>query len=640
MSQSKKKKEKQKPAPNQWIWIAALLVVGFLAFSPVIQAEFINYDDELYITGNPLITQPNGENLKTLYTSFYGNQYSPVAMTIMALEWKVFGGEPGALKFISILLHLANALLVFFFVRKLLKRPDIAIIVSGLFALHTLQVESVAWMAASMKIGTYSLFTLASLLAYLSYLEKKQWSRLVLSLVFFVLSCMCKEQAVVLPILLLAVDYLQKRNLLSGRVWLEKLPFIAVSLAFGLATMTVADEMRGSGEALSYPLADRIVFATYALSSYVLKHVLPVGLSTYYTYPVPGAIPWYYYASPLLCLAILGGFIYAWKKDQRLVVFGLLFFLANIILTLLSQVFSVREVLMADRYVYLSAIGFFLIPAYWLTGIAKRTTTGRILVFGGFAVYVLVLAGLTFQRSGVWKNTVTVFTDAIEKGKPEEGKPWSPSLALPFSNRGMAKKAQGDIEGALADYEKAIACNPGYAKAYLNRGNIFLNTDMDRAIENYNKSLELDPNNEKTYSSRGAAYARKGIHDKAMVDFNKAIEMDPNYRDALNNRALLHFYQRNYEKALADLDQALKTHPGEADLINFKGQALQKLRRYPEAEAAMNEAIRLAPTKGAYYYTRSLLYWEMADKTRANQDAVQARSLGYDVPPEYLNQLQ
>ena len=655
MSQSKKKKQKasQKASrpksaaaspkvnnSNQWIWIAAILVIGFIAFSPVLQADFINYDDDYYVTDNRMITHFDAAGAKTIFTTFYGNQYSPVAMTILALEIKLFGAEPGPLKFISILLHLANALLVFFFVKKLFSRLDFAVIAAGLFAVHTLQVESVAWMAASMKVSTYALFSLASMLVYLSFLEKRKWGQLILSLVLFILSCMCKEQAVVLPILLVAIDYLKRRNLLSREVILEKLPFFAVSLIFGLATMTVADEMRGTGEALPYSVVERTLFACYALTAYTLKHILPVDLSTYYLYPPVGQTPAVYYLTPLFCLAMLGAFVYAWKKDQRLIVFGLAFFLVNIALTILSQIFSVRDVMMADRYVYLSTIGFFLILASWIAKVVEKRPSNRTFIYGVLILYGLALTALTYQRSGVWKNSITVFTDAIEKGKPKEGRKYSPAIALPFTNRGLAKKNQGDVDGAMADYDLAITANPGHGKAYLNRGNIYFNAGKhQQAIENHNKAIELEPSNQKAYSSRGAAYASLGQYEQALKDFDKAIELDPNFLDALRNRALIRFTVKDYEGALPDLDQVLKLNPKDADVLNFKGQTLQQLKRFPEAEAFINQSIQLAPQNGTYYLTRAYLYRDLGDKARARQDANQAQALGVKVDPGFMSSL-
>ncbi|MBK7409795.1 MAG: tetratricopeptide repeat protein [Saprospirales bacterium] len=403
-------------------------------------------------------------------------------------------------------------------------------ITAGLFAIHTLQVESVAWMAGSMKVGSYALFSLASMLVYLHYLDKRKWSQLALSLGLFSLACMCKEQAVVLPVLLLGIDYVKRRNLLSKEVILEKVPFFIVALIFGLVTMNVADEMRGTDQALPYTILERTLFASYALTAYTLKHILPVDLSTYYIYPPLGNTPAFYYLTPFLFLAMLVGFFYAWKKDQRLIVFGLAFFLVNVVLTILSQIFSVRDVMMADRYIYLSTIGFFLILAWWATQLVDKKPANRTLVYGGLLVYGLVLTAMTYQRCGVWKNSITVFTDAIEKGKPKEGGKYSPALALPFTNRGLAKKIQGDTEGAMADYNQAIIANPGHAKAYLNRGNIYFNAGQhDLAIENHNKTIELDPGNQKAYSSRGAAFASIGQYDLALADFDKAIEMDPNF---------------------------------------------------------------------------------------------------------------
>jgi protein O-mannosyl-transferase len=563
-----------------------------------------------------------------------------VAMLIMAVEMQILGPDPGPLKFVSILIHLTSAFLVFQLIRKLFGRLDYALIVAGLFTVHTLQVEPVAWMAASMKVGTYSLFFLLSMLSYLHFLENKKTAPFLLSLLFFALSGFCKEQAVVLPVVLLSMDYLKGRKLLSRAVILEKIPFFAIALAFGLATLSVAGDMRGTGEALPYSVGERILFASFAITSYLLRHVLPVNLSTYYVYPPPGATPAWYYATPLVLLGVLAALWWAWKKDNRLLVFAMVFFLANIFLTILSQILSVRDVIMADRYVYLSTIGFFLAAAYFLGKWVEKRPALVTPVYAGLIAYGLLLAGLTYQRAGIWENSATVFTDAIDKARASFGDKCPPALSLPYNNRGLAKKNVGDTQGAMSDYEQAIACNPGFAKAYLNRGNLYFNAGQnDAAIESYNKGLEYEPANPKILSSRGAAYANLGKMDLALADLSKAIEGDPGFLDALSNRALVYHYQQQNELALGDVDRVLQLGPNNANMLNFKGIVLQRLGRMQEAELAINSAIQIDPNNASYYLNRAYLYRDKGERARALQDARQSQSLGGQVDPAFLNSL-
>jgi protein O-mannosyl-transferase len=619
--------------------LGGLLVILFLAYSPVLQTDFINYDDDIYITENPLIQNPSAANIQRLFTSYYYNQYSPVAMLLMAAQFKVFGSSAMALKAVSILLHLANVLLVFLFVRQLFRRFDYAFITAGLFGLHALQVESVAWLTASMKIGAYTLFFLGALLAYVRYLEKEEKKWLGLSLLLFLLSCFSKEQAIALAPTLLAIDYLRRRPLLSRQVLLEKLPFFLIALAFGIATLFVAEDMQSAEMVVYYNPWERLVFASFAFASYLAKLVLPLNLSAFYTYPLKGAIPFHYYLSLPIAAAVLYGLYYAWKKEQRLLVFGLLFFLINIFLTLLSQVLSVREVMMADRYVYLPSIGFFLLLAYGAERLTSRRPGWRRAAWGALALYGLLLAALTYQRAPVWKDSITLFTDVIEKGKLEQGK-YNPFLALAYNNRGIARKEAGNTQAALEDYNLAIASNASYARAYLNRANIaFSAGQYEESLKDYNQSLQLDSTQAQAYSSRGSALASLNRLQQALEDFNRAVALDPNFADAVANRALAYYTLRQYAAALPDIDHYLSLQPGAADMVNMKALSLLELNRLPEAEQEFNRAIQLDPSDGALYLNRSIFYNRTGRREQARQDALRAQALGIAVDASYLQSL-
>lgn len=556
--------------------LVAIAVAGFIAYSPILQGEFLNYDDELYITQNQPLT---GFDLPSLFSGYIGNQYSPVAMSIMAFEIKMFGLQPGALKFFSIILHLLNGFLVFVFIKKLIRRDDIAVIISALFTVHTLQVESVAWLTASMKIGTYSLFSLASLISYLTYRQGSHRSQYYLSLVYFLLAGFCKEQAVVLPLLLMLIDYFQQRNWLSREALIEKIPFFIIALGIGMATMRVAGDMRGTGNALPYSILERLLFACMAFANYAWKEVLPVHLSTYYIYPPQGEIPGYFYATPLFVVAVLWLLYYTWRKGLRLYFFGIAFFVINIVLTLFSQIFSVRDVIMADRYVYLSSIGFFLCLVQLIIIKAEGFQWNKKYMYAGFGIYALLLTGLTWQRSKVWHDTVTMFSDAIDYRNARGYSGPTPTIALPYSNRGLAKKRAGDLEGAMSDYNAAIQANPGYPTGFLNRGNLyFLQNKPDLAIKDQNRAIELDPNNYLAYANRGAALASAGQYEPAIADFNKSLSLQPNFLDGLSNRALTYYTMGNNQAALKDVEQYLRINPNDANMQSFRQEIQAKLQ--------------------------------------------------------------
>src|SRR6266403_6044759 len=301
------------PARNQLLWLCLVLVATFAAYLPVLRGGFTNYDDGLYILENPMIRNLDWGHLKDIFSTIYQNQYAPIATLIMAIEVKVFGVTPAPLKAVAVLVHIVNTVLVFQLIRQLFKRFDYAIITAGLFALNTVQVESVAWLAGSMKIGAYSLFFLAALLAYVRYLQDKHRGWFGVSLFPFLLSCLCKEQAIALPATLLAIDYLYGRRLRDRVMILEKTPFFIVSMIFAAVTLSLSGKMQGQQMVNYYSAAERFVFACFSVISYLLKLILPVNLSAYYTYPLRGSIPSYYFATPIFVLFALSALWFFWQ---------------------------------------------------------------------------------------------------------------------------------------------------------------------------------------------------------------------------------------------------------------------------------------------------------------------------------------
>jgi tetratricopeptide (TPR) repeat protein len=624
---------------NQLLWLGLLLLATFAAYLPVLRAGFTNYDDGLYILENPIIRNPDWGHLKDIFSTIYQNQYAPIATLIMAIEVKVFGITPAPLKAVAVLLHIANTVLVFQLIRQLFQRFDYAIITAGLFALNTVQVESVGWLAASMKIGTYSLFFLSSLLTYVRYLKDKSRGWFGLSLFLFLLSCLCKEQAIALPATLLAIDYLYGRRLRDRVVILEKTPFFIVSIIFAAVTLSLSGKMQNPEMLNYYSAGERFIFACFSVVSYVFKLILPVNLSAYYTYPLKGSIPPYYLATPIFALLALSALWFFWRKGQRTIVFGIAFFVANISLPLMSEVLSVRDVMMADRYLYVPAIGFFLLVAYALGELMRSKPQLRTAIWSGLVAYGLLLAALTWQRGHIWGNSVTLFTDVINKGQLPSGG-IDPFLSMPFNNRGVARKQSGDRAGALADFNQAIALNPKDPKPWLNRADLHFDAgEFDAAMPDYNKAMEVDPKNAHAYVNRGASYGAQNKFDLALSDLNRAIELDPTIADAFGNRALLYANTKRFNEELADIDRYLRLKPDDPEMMNMRALALINLNRLPEAESEFDRAIQISPATGAFYLNRSNLYLRTGRKTQALEDAQRAQSLGVSVDPQYLNSL-
>ena len=616
--------------PTNWIWLAAIVLLTVIAYQGHFDNEYLNYDDDIYVTSNPLII---GQQHSALFTETYLNQYSPLAMFIMGMEFKAFGQDVAMIRAISLLIHILCALLIVKIFRFWDKEGTWAYVLALLFALQPMNVESVAWIAASMKIGTFSLFFLASVYFYLKYREGEKMKDLALTFILFILSCLCKEQAVVLPLLLMALDHVQNKDMFSAKRLIQKAPFFSVSVIIGLVTLTASDTFEHEQVIYAFSLGERILFSFYAMGVYALKTFIPFDLSMFYTYPIQGQIPAYFYLFALIPIAMLTLMIRWYKKEEALLFLGMAFFFVNVSLPAFISILSVRDVIMADRYTYLPSVGLFLVMLVLLHRQANKNLS--------YIPYALALFFFisTFSRVDVFQNSLTLFSDVIEKESYTDKA--NPYLSLPYNNRGVHLKKEKRLKEAAADFEQAVKMNPKYASGYLNLANIAFDAGKDdEALSGYNKTLELDAKNAKAYSSRGSVYGKKGMNDKALADMDKAIELDPFFVNAYSNRALVHLQMGNPDKSIQDINEILKLNPNNHDMYDFRGHCWAQLGDYKAAIQDYNTAISRSPDVPNYYMNRSIAFSKIGDKSSALRDANQARSMGMQVDSSYMESLK
>lgn len=496
--------------------LAVVLLISFLAFLPVPGNSFI-WDDKLYILNNKLIRNLSWENLLAIFSNFSSDNYTPVTDLFKAILYAFNGSDPLVFHLGSLVIHLVNVALAFWFLRLLSGRWEAAAVAALLWGIHPLNVESVAWASGISNLLCASFF-LGSLVAYLKFLDGTKKRLLFLSVVFFLLAILSKAVAVVLPVVLLLIDSYKGRKLTVKTV-LEKLPFWILALAAGVLTLWLKSRVGSIENAASYTFFERIIFASYAYLAYLFKTILPVRLSAFYPYPALSgqSLPVIYYAS-LFLLAGFGVFTAFILRRSRIVFFGVLFFSVNI--ALLLQLIPIGRVIMADRYGYLPSIGIFYLAgeaAYFLWHSGRRYTA----IFLAAAL-ALFFAVTTWQRSGVWRNEFTLWSDVIEKYDDVE---------IAYNNRGNYLLKQQRFEEALQDFDRVVALSPGVAVAHFNRGNVLF--DMKRygeAAGDYSRAIQLDPGFYLAYYNRGLALYENGDRAAACADFQQASALG--YRQA------------------------------------------------------------------------------------------------------------
>ena len=634
-------------SPQVLLLLAGIVLLTYIAFSPSLKNGFTNWDDNVYVAENTLIKSISGDNIKKMFNtnSVVSNNYHPITILSLAIDYKLSGFNPKTYHLTNLVFHLLNTILVFWFIFLLSgKKTAVAAIVALFFGIHPMHVESVAWISERKDV-LYTFFFLAALIGYHKYLLTAGKRKILLYafiLLLFLLSILSKAMAVVLPLVLLLIDYYKERKF-DKYVILEKLPFFALSLVFGVLASQIQSGAIADIETFTW--LQRLSFASYGLINYIYNLFIPVNLSCFYPYPnlIEGNLPIIFYISPLivLCLFIV---IFLSIKKNKIIAFGFLFFCVTIVLVL--QFISVGQVIMADRYSYLPYIGllFPIAMSYeWLRQQNKKHNRYKIISNLLLIICISLSIWLTHNRTKVWKNSDVLWTDAISKYPGSEA----------YRNRGSylvnkiaydigeKRVAENEYDRALEDFNMSIKINPNNAKVYINRANIHgLKSKFDLALSDYSKAIELDNTDAQTFFNRAITYSMMKQYDKAAVDYTTALSLNPALIAAKENRAYVYVDNGNYEKAIVDLNELIQANPAKSNYYFYRGFAYFKLENTPAALADNSTAIQLSPDFSAAYFNRSVINKKMGKFNDALEDALKAKSLGYTVDANYLDELK
>ncbi|HWR72874.1 MAG TPA: tetratricopeptide repeat protein, partial [Nitrospirota bacterium] len=474
-------------------------LITFVQYLPVLRNGFVLWDDDRYVYNNIHIRSLDLAFLKWAFTDISEHFWQPLAWFYHALDHALWGLDPLGHHLTSMLLHSVNAFLVVLLAVRLLEAAGRAggspvtgdrsvLIAAGstglLFGMHPLQVETVAWVTAKHDL-LFTFFFLLSVLSYLAFSAGREIETIksgpkaaffhkqyLLSFGLFVLSLASKPSAVVLPAVLLLLDWHPLRRVRSGKDFLfsliEKLPYLIPGLIVSIGTVFAHQARGGMASLESVPFVTRLLVSAKALLLYLWKMVYPFHLSPYYPYPKDATSWSLEYASAVMLLFVITAacVLVAKKRPAALAVW--LFFLLTLLPVL--GIFKVRDVFMADRYMYLSGLGLFLPVGVLITrGWARIGSAERLREIVKPATVILMvtlflmLAFLTVKQVAVWKDGITLWSRVIE-AEPVR----APSA---YVSRGWAFKEAGQTDRALEDFDRAIALDtaPPYL-AYNNRG--------------------------------------------------------------------------------------------------------------------------------------------------------------------------
>jgi protein O-mannosyl-transferase len=416
--------------------ITLICILTIACYSPTFINDFqLGWDDQWQVLDYEYVHNHSFSNLWYHFTHFHRGQYMPVNTVLYIIIYEIFGFNPGAFHAASLIIHTANVLLVFSILNRVLNFTKrswtenrillFSAVVALIFAIHPLQVESVAWISAS-KIPLFAFFTLCGFYLYILYIQTNNLWILSSVAICYLLAFGSKEQAIIFPLNLLAFDYIFNRfkdfsfvlSAFRKQVFVEKIPFIIIAILLYLFSLS---NNLGTFTNSSYSLSQRLLFGASSFMDYIFRFIAPVKLYYFYFFPIePGkSLPVLYWGY-LLLVAICALFLYRnYEANNKLVLFGFTFFAINILLVL-HIVPMPRKMITADRYMYLSVIGLAIIGGWLIQYYYYKFRTWRKTLLILCGVWLIFSGVHSFFRTTEWKDSDSIkrnINELVEKRK-------------------------------------------------------------------------------------------------------------------------------------------------------------------------------------------------------------------------------
>ncbi|MGV7221106.1 MAG: tetratricopeptide repeat protein [Nitrospinales bacterium] len=577
------------------IVISIIIVIAVcVAYWQVQGNEFINFDDTIYVTENKNIKQGfSSESLVWAITTTRASNWHPVTWLSHMLDYQIYGLKPLGHHLTNTLFHIANALLLYLVLVMMTGAVWQSSFVAILFAVHPLNVESVAWIAERKNVLS-TFFWFLTILAYVRYCKRKSVTRYLLALLFFIFGLMSKPMLVTLPFVLLMLDYwpLNRFQIKGGnnlfQLVLEKTPFIALVL-ISCVTTFVAQKGGGSVQSIErYPLSARFSNAIVSYIEYLEKMVWPKNLSIFYPHPGNLLPIW----KIIVCAILLIGIsVFAIKMIQRApyIALGWFWYLGTLVPVI--GIVQVGAQSMADRYVYVPLIGVFISIAWGTTAFFKNYKRRNMTLSVFAVVMTIALMIITWNQTRLWKNSLFLFNHAIEVTENKY-----PSFSLAHNNLAVALKKNNRNDEAIFHYREAVKLDPKYAQAYSNLGSALrAKGEMDAAMSNILEAIKLSPKYSEAHYNLATILSDQGKYSEAIYRYTEAIKYSPEHVKAYYNLGTLQGKLGNFSEATKNLKIAVKMDSTNAFAHNNLGLALSMSGKPERAIIHLREAIRLKP---------------------------------------------
>jgi len=550
-------------ARENFILCSAIIILIIGIFWPVFSFDYVLYDDGGYVYNNQNVLRGlTLENVKWAFTTFDRSNWHPLTWLSYLLDVELFGMNPGAQHGINLFFHILNSVLLFVILTKITGQRSASLIVAGLFAVHPLHVESVAWISERKDVLS-TFFFLMALLCYARYIQKPSRTRYGFMALSYAIGLMAKPMLVTFPFVLLLLDFwpFHRLNSLTNNfkeltfikrsvpLIIEKIPLFVLS-AISCVLTFLSQKEGGAVSNIDFFSCVSNAFISYFM--YLVKTVAPFHLSAFYPFPNNiSVLKLSISCVVLLCLAVIA--IKRVRKSPWIFV-GLAWYIGTLVPVI--GIVHVGDLAMADRYTYIPHIGLF-IAAVWSAyffmkrcGIAEKT----IVLLG--CMIVLLLSVISAKQVNVWKDSVTLFEHAIKVNENNH---------VAFNNLGAALALNGEMNEATGYFIKALKIRPEYPEALTNLNvSLGANTRPDQAIEKLKSLIKIHPDNPALAYTLGVLYRHNGELDKAIEEYQRALSENKRFPQAQFDLAFVYSIKGEYEKALAEFKKTIKIR---SDLI-------------------------------------------------------------------------
>jgi tetratricopeptide (TPR) repeat protein len=581
-----------------------LTLLTFAVYYQVIHHPFSNYDDGEYVGDNLKIQQGiTGGTLRWALTSIEHANWHPLTWLSHALDWQLYGSNPSGHHVTSLLLHTLNVVLLFFFLARVTRSTSRSFLVAALFAVHPLNVESVAWIAERKNV-LCALFFLLTLLAYAGYARRPSFVRYLIVASSFALALSAKSMVVTLPFVLLLLDFWPLQRIegwsrpstafpapqfSAWKIAVEKLPLLALSVAASVITF-IAQQKDGSvGSVAKFPLSLRFANAIVSYAAYLWKAVWPANLAVLYPYPSKGLPFWQVLLSALL-LAALSAWTWRERSRRSYLIAGWCWFLGTLVPVI--GLIQVGDQAMADRYAYLPLIGIFVMVVWGFSDLLQHAggALSRSASVAA-AVALLLLSTLAWRQARLWRSNLEL---------------WSHAAAV-TTNNGAAEDVIGSLllvdamnagihysDEAQVHFQKALAINPKDSAALSDiGGNLQGHGRPQQALEKLQLALQYAQQvglKSKILGQMASAYEQLGDFTTARQYYRDALKISP----SADGAAFVGFARTFTDEKIAKLTADLAVRPTAQGYLQL-GQMQQGAGYADAAHTSYQQALLLDP---------------------------------------------